>query len=658
MANQSTSIDIKKLLPKAMVITFALGATVLLGLLSLGGMYALYPSIPLALSSFIFSIGIEGEIYLQNIKGAWSSLWQKNRLEYTLGSQFLRELKTYPDTSDKDCPQFFIDYERFLHQLKAFEHKKLSAADNRRKQLIEEELRQLEAWFSLQLFGKIRHATASKYATDLQKWLAENQQHEWQNKLKARTLKDRITKLFSISAGIFMGLGSTFLIAELFAIVPFFATLPYLWPAIILTVAVGVAHSLLTYNTITELIDNDTLGQWYRELRKRFQQKLTPHTVFMALMTVFLLSMSVLLTICTGGTWFTIATKSRSIFNWVGKLPAAIMGIVNSLILGFSALFFSIQNSINSVSEIDKPIANIFNWLQTQVNKIFSSKERQPVLKSPSHKQKKPTLLDRENWLQIANIPRILIKLTVAPLRILFFLGHLISMAMTADQMPGVPVIISAIIAIICEGFEDGSYFFGNEHEHEQNKESPSTLTLVKKHLNQESGHDHENNIPSRIIKWLASPLYYLAAKWDYKASQLNTNASRGRPVLTYDQARNKQYGIQEIKEEPVDTLDSEEPTAWHQEYAITALKNQQEKLQKTWFHSDLATNKSKQLGKLIDQIHSNPDKPLIDLLEESKQDRLYNQHRFFGENVLEPGNLTSTRKCIEEVKNFVTLGG
>ena len=86
-----------------------IGASLILGLLSFGGMYALMPLLPLAIGSFALSIGYEGEVYLQNLKGALKKLFAPNHLLLTHAYQFLQQ--HFPkNINEKDVPQFFKDY--------------------------------------------------------------------------------------------------------------------------------------------------------------------------------------------------------------------------------------------------------------------------------------------------------------------------------------------------------------------------------------------------------------------------------------------------------------------------------------------------------------------------------------------------------------------
>ena len=57
------------------------GASLILGFLSFGGMLALSPLLPLAFAAFALSVAYEGEIYLQNIKGALNKLFKYNHMK-------------------------------------------------------------------------------------------------------------------------------------------------------------------------------------------------------------------------------------------------------------------------------------------------------------------------------------------------------------------------------------------------------------------------------------------------------------------------------------------------------------------------------------------------------------------------------------------------
>jgi hypothetical protein len=629
------------------VILLTVGASLILGFLSFSGMYALMPLLPLAFGAFALSVGYEGEIYLQNIKGALNKLFKFFYLENHLAKEYL--LGHFPDTDEKNCPQFFKDYKAQLKLLAQFGHKELDASSKKKKKQVEKTLSDMEKWFAQQLFLDKQSSTKkqTKYVEDLQNWLTEHEQAEWKERLEKRRFQFNLVRGFSLTAGLFMGLGTTYLIVEAFTVIPFFAAIPFtFWPVIILPMAIvaGAAYGMLTYNTITDMINNDTIIKWYKKLRDDFSKGITLRNLFLGATAVLLVSLALALTICTAGTWWTIATNARPLFDWMKNMPSFIMGIINPIITGISAIFFNIQNSAESLQMV-----------ADATNSDHSEKQNQPGLFTRLGNWF-TKLRENENWAQIFNPFRILLKLTVTPLRILLFFGHLLSIAVTADRMPGVPQILAALVAIISEGFEDAHYFFGHDHNHDEEEQNDAHDVhenhehhkhdfdkLLKERLDPESGHNHNMDIPTWTIKTIAAPVYALAALWDYCFSS--------KPV-TYADAWNKQRGNPiehhvELKEK------SKYPSnEWQVEHTVSQIEKYQRKhLDGVLIGTELAVSKSTHLNQLKEEV-LNPQhgKSLSETLKAAKNDSVYNKHRLFH-----LGNeKTDTQTFIEELPERV----
>lgn len=456
----------------------------------------------------------------------------------------------------------------------------------------------MEKWFALQLFSDKNNPSpnTSKYTIELLDWLALNKRDEWIKQYEKRHFQFHIVKGFSVVAGLFMGLGSTYLIVEAFTIIPFFATIPFtLWPIIILPMATvaGAAYGMLTYNAVTDMINNNTVVKWYNKIRNDLSQGLTVRNVFIATTAVFLVGLALALTVCTAGTWWTIATNARPLFDWMKKMPSFIMGIINPIITGASAIVFNIQNTAESLDMVDEA---------TRSNKNVFQKIYEAISNGYQH------LRETENWLQIVNPFRILLKLTITPLRILLFLGHLISVAVTSDRMPGVPQILSALVAIISEGFEDAHYFIGHTHEDELDEEHGHQdhhqfEKLLKERLDPDSDQDHNMDIPTWILKTIASPIYGLAALWDCSASKLNPsqeNHSKNLPsgkkphVLSLGEAWNKQWGVAKEFNVEFSTHAKRPSQEWQVEHAVAQIdKFQRKHLKDIVIGRELADKKS-----------------------------------------------------------------
>jgi hypothetical protein len=636
-------INFKKIPRYLALALLTTGASLILGFLSFGGMYALLPVLPLAFATFGLSVAYEGEIYLQNIKGAFKKLFKSTYLENYLAKKYL--LDNFPEnTADEDCPQFFKDYEELLKQLSPFKHKQLDKESREKKKQIEKALADMEKWFALQLFAakKAPSEKPSDYARQLRKWLVEHDQNEWQAHLKKRQSTFNYVKGFSSLAALFMGLGSTYLIVEAFTVIPFFAAIPFtFWPVIIVPMAViaGAAYGMLTYNTITDLINNDTINSWYERLRNDLRKGLTVRNVFMTATAVFLAGLAIALTICTAGTWWTVATNARPLFEWMRKIPSFIMGIINPIITGLSAISFNIQNTSESLEMVDAA---------TRSEKSIFKSIYESIAGGWAH------IRATENWLQIANPFRLLLKLTLTPLRLLLFLGHLVSMSLTSDRMPGVPQIVSVLVGIISEGFEDAHYFVGqNREQHDE-----STKALLEEHLGGETDHDQGTDIPTRLIQILAAPIYALAAGWDYLTSQLNpTYYAKGatRKALTLTQAWNKQLGISDDVH-VILAKDAKQPShEWKVEHTLFLIDKYGEKhLDQAKIGAELADDKNHALKALKEKVRSTPSTngdSLKEILSNAKNNPVYNQHRLFA---FYEGEKTATQDFIENLPERV----
>lgn len=646
-------VNLKKIPFNLSLLLLTIGASSILGFLSFSGMYALLPLLPLAFATFGLSVAYEGEIYLQNIKGALNKLLKNNYLENNLAKEYL--LNHFPNTKAEDCPQFFKDYKAQLKLLRAFGHKELDDDSKKRKKQVEKTLADMEKWFALQLFSKKIKESADKsdYATQLQLWLADNHQQEYEALLDDQGFQYTFVKAFSVLSGIFMGLGSTYLLVEAFTVIPFFAAIPFtLWPIIIVPLAVvaGAAYGMMTFNAITDIINNDTVVKWYNKIREDLNQGLTLRNFLIASTATFLVGLAVALTICTAGTWWTVATNARPLFEWMKNMPSFIMGVINPIITGLSAIFFNIQNSAESLEMVDEASRsnkNIFDETYNYFSKGFQH------------------LFETENWLQIINPFRLLLKLTITPLRFVLFLGHLVSIALTADRMPGVPQIVSMLVAIISEGFEDAHYFIGGDsHDEEEGHDHQDFNSLRKERLSENSGHDHDTDIPTWLLQTVASPIYALAALWDSSFSALNqtskTNSANEQQkkqpqVISLKEAWDKQRGVAKKQHVELDP-DAKRPSEkWQQVHAIAQItKFENKHLKNVTIGRDLADVKIIELEHLKEQIrHLKQGDSLAETLEQAKYQPAYNQHRLFAAAKDEK---TTTQEFIEELPQRINV--
>lgn len=688
----------KKILRKLMLLLLTAGASLIIGLLSFGGMFALWPVLPIAFATFVLSIAYEAEIYLQNIKGALGKLFKHNSLQRQLAKDYLRD--NFPDITDEhgphdehteqeehehheahasDFPQFFKDYQTQVKLLHVFGHKRLNKESQARKKRVEKTLRDMEKWFSLQLFAADQ-AGSTPYETSLRGWLSHadrmQKRQDTMQLLNGYQNSFWWAKYFSIFAGVFMGLGTTYLLVETFSVIPLFAAISVsTWPLLILPMAAiaGTAYGLLTFNSITDMIMDDTLREWLKYLGLVPRVTDTPQnpnhpsnehkpsdTILSRTTAWVLILLALGLTICTAGTWWTVVKETRPLFTWIAKIPSFIMGVINPIITGLSAVVFNLQNTRESLELILGLIAQTGDALAYLVDLVKNGYSQ---------------LRQHENIFQVFNPFRLLLFVTITPLRVLLFLGHLVSIGVTADRLPGVSQKFSALLGFISELFEDLHYFFGHEHGHEhageqeaaspgaehghghshecnghhehhshahppeqdpQTRQRNHMKALLNERLGKGHGHNHDLDIPTAALKLFFTyviPLYSLSVLWDWGFSHLLNSGTREDHTpyrLSYDDAAEK-MGLHKAKEENLPHNARHPSNDWKLTHTVYRIQRFMEK-------ESLSTKERQALCELQRDLCSGEvDDSVITTKLSTAKNRLYPTVGFFGASEAPP---------------------
>ncbi len=234
----------KKTLRELLLYILTIGAGLLIGFLSFTGMLAITPVLSLAFLSFGLSIAYEGQIFYQNIDGALKKLFKSRYFEQQLAKKFL--LAQFPKEEDLEkSPQFLKDYAAQLKLLDQYPN-----TDDYKKQRlnIEKNLRAMEKWFAKQLFQSTSIDKKSKYVQSLQKWLHDkNHQNitaSFQEQLISHKSYYGYARLLSLISGLFMTLGTTYLLMESFMAIPLLTAYTAWFPVLIvpLSIIAGVAY--------------------------------------------------------------------------------------------------------------------------------------------------------------------------------------------------------------------------------------------------------------------------------------------------------------------------------------------------------------------------------------------------------------------------------
>jgi hypothetical protein len=434
-----------------------------------------------------------------------------------------------------------------------------------------------------------------------------------------------------------MGFGTTYLLVGVFEVIPALSFIPFtLLPVAVIPMAIiaGAAYGLLAYNAITDMINNDTLRKWYYQLRDDFAKGVTWRNGVMAAAAIILLVMAITLTVCTAGTWWTVVQSSRPLFEWMGKIPSFVMGIINPIITGISTLIFDVQNTSETLDMIYEGLNTEENIFQRAIKSIVDGFQE---------------LQARENWWQIFNPARILLALTVTPLRIIMFFGHLISIGVTADRLPGLSEIASALLGIISEAFQDAHYFVDHDDEHcHRHKEGQShTEAMLEERLGSKHGHNHNTDLPTIILKAIFSPLYFLAGAWAAGFSKLNgQTAEDTREVISLDDAVKQQLGFKKAATITPDANANQTSSDWKVEQAIYRIeRHKQKQFDSVTYEPELATEKAKKLTALQNNLRANSKiVSTRDQILNEVADPVYNRHRFYD------NGKTKTQQFLEDL--------
>jgi hypothetical protein len=554
---EQASINYKRYL----ILALSAGASLILGLLSFGGMYALWPALIPAASGFALSVVYEFEIYSQNLTRAFEKLFSANYFEEQLPKYYLQH---YFQTQNADSEKlsFFEEYEQTLREntlerLPELEKRKAikSAKHNYDKacqEVMREDLNQDEQRKALQninntkavlaklktlnkldrleqLFDKQINAGNTYIASTskLAKRVKEEQLHaylhassadgmpsiheEYKNSAQWRKINIPALKAFALLTTLSMSLGTSYLLVEFFSLVPWLAAMPAVLPIIIVPLSVlgGVAYGLLTFNAVTNLMANNTVVNWARKIRNNFSNDgLTFANITLAATATLLFGLALTLTICTAGTWWTIAQQVRPLFGWMRRIPTFFMAVINPVIMWFSSLAFNIENTSGTLHELFPE--------HDSNDPVDNSPSRWKAIKTAVSNAAKH-LWEKENIAQWLNPFRPMLYLILS-LRYVLFAGHLFSIGVTADRIPKLSQYVSSCLGGLSEGFEDWDYFFG-EHAH------PDTLhALLHDRLSESQGHNHDQDLPTKLVNLCATPFYYASAHWNAYFSTFNRN--------------------------------------------------------------------------------------------------------------------------------------
>lgn len=551
-----------------------LGASLVLGLLSFAGFYTIVPILPLAMTSFVLATVYEGEIYHQNIYHALQKLFDKDYFKQSRANDLLAKLALDSHIQHQRNHQFFKDYAELHAYVEALSlKKKLDASQKAELKQARKRLALMQRYFKKLVFHGPSKGDTYGEALKAELDKSESPEDRPDNIVNDTERKLRFMRwglVLSVAAGVFVGVGTAGLLIESFSTIAFLtvssAVLPY---AVIPLAALAAAgYFYLTYNSITDMIWNETLQKWYQEVKQDIKKSGKVKAITLAIVSALLVVMSFSLALCTAGTWWTVVKSNPKLLSLLTRIPHTITAVLVTVFGGISQLIFGLEN----IKETLDTFTELFSGFHVKfIAKYLMINVLRFALRIAITRQ-------NESAWQFYNPFRLILKVVTTPLRILGFAGHIGSIGVTADRVPKVNPFITLILNMMEEIAEDAHYFIPKTQQSaEKLPEKPTSfmqriaakvIKLQKEAqitVNGEAdckeahdehnhcddhGHSHgDNDLPTRTIRFALFPLYGLSIAWHKLTSHLTNK------TVTWKEAYREAYGIppDDEHEDPTD---------------------------------------------------------------------------------------------------------
>lgn len=539
-----------------LTVLLALGASLTLGFLSFVGLIAIIPAWQLGIAAFVLSTVYESQIYASNIDGAFDKLFGKDHLKLTLSKQLIDSL--VHDEAARKQSQLLRDIKQQRRYVSAIEsYGNLDKAGQKKREEAMANLAKLESFFMQVVFSEQHNDSA--LTQEILRLVPGAARQALIEKTQRRRNKYWAAFGFSALAGLSAGLATVFAVFSGLIEIPALgltaatlaaATLP-MTGIFIAAAAAFSAYWFMIYNTVTDIIHNETVTTWLQDMRADISKSNGIKSIVLSFALAVVVLLGAGLTIATAGTWLHMArgaTKLTPILNGTSALfKNIIVPYCAMFFYGMASFLFNIENTKESfetiqhisLSRFTAPVVNTVKTLvgllvygigggllrnatalaRLQVHTAAFSRGCQLIWRTLFPKKAKENAAQRYNPFKFA------VRLVSLPIRVAAFLGHIISIGVATDKVSGVPPQAVATVCTLSEGCEDLHYFAGSDHEHEH-----------------DHGHHHhgDDDLPSTLIKYALSPLTALSAAWDSLASQTNEKAKR----VTWWQSFQRQFGL------------------------------------------------------------------------------------------------------------------
>jgi hypothetical protein len=544
----------KKIPRKTLAIFLATGAALSLGFLAFAGMLAISSLLPLAILAAVFAGGVEGVIYWRNINTSFKRILTPHFLEDAILADTLNRLLDKKNFCSSHTTGCFLDE----YQKQCEEIKKLKALPNDAKKyakyissLTPEEKKK---WPLNALAKEVALAAAKQNLYNQQvyfkKFINENmgattptnlfndeelntnfnpeRKRQLRSEINRKILFTRLSWILVLISGLSSGLVGITMVSSL--ITYFFIPLTgiALSASIFGLAGLGaVGYVFLTYKSLADIIQNNTLHHWFKNIAELKQKQQYVKLIGGIFLTVLIVGLGIFATIATAGTWW-YAVKAAThllpffsqVLPWLRDLVIPIVAIVATSVTN---LVYTLINSFTSVGELMK--------LPQGMQSAFYQLKN--IIKNHWH---------HENLLQFFN-PFRFIAITIDRVGSLaIFIFHVCSMGLMGDKLANIPAVITAAVNAGSEALNDAHHFIP------ENPNQPP-----------EPDHDHSDGLPETLLHITLIPFHFLSAGWDWFFSQLN---SKAEDQLSLNKAWEKAcYGLRIVPTAQPAAEDEQKPT-------------------------------------------------------------------------------------------------
>lgn len=449
------------------------------------------------LASALFTIAIEGEVFLQNTDSAIRYFNDKKSLNYIIAQNLLID---YCNNNLNSTNKFIMQYRYFALAAQAIPISIQIATDDTHLTN--------NIWYGRLLMERclIGYFDSScclpaEIKTELDKVFIENKKHF---NFLINQKQSFIYCFHAINAAAILGESiSSLFVAQQFLLFMGLSGIPLFAIAGVFSLIAGLTFGIIFYRTYMQIILNDSLSTWWNQFYATLTNGSTGKKILTCMTAIIFATLLLVLILSSAGTfWQTGIDSQKFMYNTCYTTLTVLTGLCVS-IFTVAYVIYNAKNIIESIYQV--PDIDFLQWGTSFLDSI-----------------KKYFLYEAQNFFTNATILwitfnplyillaltgamsaalHLIIDLTFAFWNVFSFIGHCIGEGVTTDNAFYLTPLTSTLYGTFIEVFTDLHYFTHDCQHHAENSQ------LIKK---EDDGDEHHSNIPAKILCILLSPLLLL----------------------------------------------------------------------------------------------------------------------------------------------------